>query len=66
MKYLKLDKYIVSVENIHGVLNNVVPGSKKGQIIITYCDSISACLDFDSLEIAVTCFDKIAEAMGAS
>ena len=62
--YAKISNYIVSLKNIHGVLNNSRAGLKS-QVIVTYCDGISACLDFDTPEEAVACFDKIGDALGA-
>ncbi len=75
MKYLKIDKYIVSLDGVHGVLihatslhSTQAPATKllKNEIIITYASGVSACLDFANKEEAQKAFDKIAEVLGAN
>lgn len=60
--YLKIANYIISLKNIHGVLDNSGAGLKP-HVIVTYSDSMSACLDFKTPEEARSCFDKIADAL---
>jgi hypothetical protein len=63
--YLKIAHYIVSLDCIHGVLNNTEAGEGfRPQVIITYTNNTSACLDFTSPEEARACFDKIGQALG--
>lgn len=76
MKYLKIGKYIVTLESVHGVLHNVFTSTdislrdvkikEKGQIIITYSNGISASLDFDNKEDSIEAFQKIADALEAN
>lgn len=72
MKYLRLDRYIVSLDGIHGILHTIIPAPSlpKGgldtcQIIITYIGGVSASLDFVNKDISNSCFEKISLALGA-
>ena len=82
MNYLKLDRYVVVLEGIHGILHTLVPGNPHdpalrgkilGNINITYLhkkdsnpEFTTSFLEFPSKEDSQKAFDKIAEALGAS
>ena len=69
MKYLKIDKYIISLDYIHGVvkesLMNHIEQRQIYQVIITYTGGVSVMLDFKTLEECEDGFNKIAEVLGA-
>jgi hypothetical protein len=73
MKYIKIDKYIISLEGIHGILHSFSADKdiKNGcmpfhQVILTYIGGMTASLDFKSLDESQKAFDKIGEALAAS
>ena len=63
MRYVKIDKYIVSLDCIHGVLHNTV--GKRFDVIITYNGGVSASLEFKNIEESQKAFDKVAQLLGA-
>jgi len=71
MKYIKLDRYIVCLEYVHGVLHNFPTGvvnaamPKRYQIDITYNGGMMVMLEFPTKEESQLSFDKIADALGS-
>lgn len=72
MKYIKLEKYIVSLDCVHGVLHSYASEKeiKNGcmpfyQVVISYNGGLTASLDFKNMEESQKSFDKIGEALGA-
>lgn len=71
MKYIKVEKYIVSLDCIHGVLHDypsdqaVKDGCMPYQrILVSYNGSPMVTLEFKTIEDSQKAFDKIAEALG--
>lgn len=69
MKYIRVDRYILSLDGIHGILNHEIPSGilgsivKKHQIIVTYLSGTQCCLDFLLKEDADKAFEKIASVL---
>lgn len=73
MKYVKLDRYIVSLDCVHGILHDFPHDKaiKEGcmpyqQILVSYNGSPMVTLEFKTMEDSQKAFDKIAEALGAN
>jgi len=65
-RFVRLGCYIVSMDLVHGAVNlGAHREDLKPQIVITYANSISACLDFRSQKEADEMFDKFSEALEA-
>lgn len=62
MKYLKINRYIINTEGIHGV---ICIDYESPCIIITYNNGMGANLEFKSSEAALDALDKIALTLGA-
>ena len=62
MKYIKINRYIITTDGIHGA---ICLSPESPCVIVTYNNGMSVNLEFKSSEAALDALDKIALTLGA-